>query len=155
MGKYTSAVDDHLTLPARVGVSQGEAHRLRRQGKPIPNPISVRFLIDTGAKRTTLSPEFIRQFGLASGTRVQVLTASGTLATRFYWMQIEFPEAGLAAFEHVQVASLAMPAALSQFHGLLGRDLLGSLDSLLYEGQNNRYTLRDRSGPFSWLRRWL
>ena len=102
-----------------------------------------------------MSPALIRQFGLVSGTMVQVLTASGTLATRLYWLQIDFPEAGLSAFEHLQVASLAMPAALSQFHGLLGRDLLRNLDSLLYEGQNYRFTLRDRSGPFSWLRRWL
>jgi hypothetical protein len=86
---------------------------------------------------------------------VRVLIASGTLATRLYWLQIDFPEAGLAAFEHVQVASLAMPSALSRFHGLLGRDLLRSLESFVYEGQRNRYFLRDRAGPFSWLRHWL
>jgi hypothetical protein len=48
-----------------------------------------------------------------------------------------------------------MPPGLSHFHGLFGRDLLRRWAWLDYEGQSERYTLRDRRGPFHWLRRWL
>jgi hypothetical protein len=63
-----------------------------------------------------------------------------------YWIRLEFPDAGLAPFEHVQVARLAMPRGLGQFHGLLGRDLLRRWDSFLHEGRRGRYSLRDTLG---------
>jgi hypothetical protein len=70
-------------------------------------------------------------------------------------VRLDFPEAELASYEHLQVVRLAMPPELAQFHGLLGRDLLRSLESFLYEGRRGYYTLRDTPGPFGWLRRWL
>ena len=70
-------------------------------------------------------------------------------------MCLEFPDAGLAPFPEVLGARLPMPAALSQFHGLLGRDLLRRFESFEYEGRRGCYSLRDRAGMFTWLRRWL
>jgi hypothetical protein len=77
------------------------------------------------------------------------------VAATLYWVRIAFPEAGLVPFAQVQVARLPMPPGLSEFHGLLERDLLRALESLLYEGRRGRYTLRDTPGPFGWLRRRL
>jgi len=68
---------------------------------------------------------------------------------------LAFPATGLASFDPVRVASLAMPPNLAQFHGLLGRDLLQRLDEFKYEGRRGRYTLRDTPGLLGWLRRWL
>jgi hypothetical protein len=70
-----------------------------------------------------------------------------------YWVRLAFPETALNPFDNVQVARLAMPPDLAQFHGLLGRDLLRRLESFLYEGRRGRYTLRDTPGLFGWLRR--
>jgi hypothetical protein len=72
-----------------------------------------------------------------------------------FWVRLAFPGTGLASFEHVQVARLAMPPDLALFHGLLGRDLLARMESFDYEGRRRRYTLRDTPGPFGWLRRRL
>jgi len=68
---------------------------------------------------------------------------------------LEFPEAGFVPFPEVLVARLPMPAALRQFHGLLGRDLLRRFESFEYEGRRGCYSLRDRPGVFTWLRHWL
>jgi hypothetical protein len=70
-------------------------------------------------------------------------------------VKLTFPEAGLAPFEEVQVARLAMPPRLSQFHGLFGRDLLERMDEFKWEGRRRRLTLRDTPGLFGWLRRLL
>jgi hypothetical protein len=53
MGKYIVVVEDHLILPAVVSLGAGAEHFLRRSGQPVPEPVAVRLLIDTGAKRTT------------------------------------------------------------------------------------------------------
>jgi hypothetical protein len=71
------------------------------------------------------------------------------------WVCLEFPETGLAPFSEVLVARLPMPPALSRFHGLFGRDLLGRLESFEYQGRHGRYSLRDTPGWLGWLRRRL
>jgi hypothetical protein len=121
----------------------------------VPAPVPIRLLIDTGSKRTTLIPGIIRHLNPLGGNPVRVAAPLRAGRTRLFWVRLEFPEAGLAPFELVQVARLAMPPDLSQFYGLLGRDLLGRLESLNYEGRRRRYTLRDTPGRFGWLRRWL
>jgi hypothetical protein len=85
----------------------------------------------------------------------QVVTPLASGDVILYWVCLEFPEAGLAPVPEILVARLAMPPGLSQFHGLLGRDLLRSWESFLYEGRRGRYTLRDELGLLGWLRRWL
>jgi hypothetical protein len=90
-----------------------------------------------------------------AGGEARVVTASHPVDTDLVWVCMEFPHAGFASFTEVLVARLPMPPALSQFHGLLGRDLLRRLDEFSYQGRRGRYSLRDRPGPFGWLRRWL
>jgi hypothetical protein len=155
MGKYVAPVDDILILAAVVSLSAGPVHFLQRGGQPVPAPVAVPLLIDTGAKRTTLIPGIIRHLDRPGGFDVQVVTPLATVAATLYWVRIEFPKAGLAPFEHVQVARLPMPPGLAQFHGLLGRDLLRRFESFDYQGRLGRYTLRDAPGPLGWLRRRL
>jgi hypothetical protein len=112
-------------------------------------------LIDTGTNRTTLVPGVIRHLDPTPGRDVNVNVPSGQRAATLYWVRLDFPGIPLAAFEHVQVASLEMPAPLRQFHGLFGRDLQRRWEAVLYEGRRGRYVLRDVPGLFSWLRRWL
>jgi len=155
MGKYTADVEDHLVLPAVASLTRGSEYRLRRIGKPVPAPVPIRLLIDTGAKRSALIPGIVRHLDPPGGERVRVTTPLSTGTTQLFWVRLEFPETKLASLEPVHVASLTMPPELAQFHGLLGRDLLFRLHSLYLEGLRDRYTLRDRPGLFDWLRRWL
>jgi hypothetical protein len=155
MGKYVADVADHLILPARARLPDGEEHLRRRTGEHLPAAVPIRLLIDTGSKRTTLIPGIIRHLNPQRGDVVRVATSLHAGAARLFWVRLDFPEAGLAPFEHVQVARLAMPPDLAQFHGLLGRDLLARLHSFEYLGQSRRYTVRDTPGLFGWLRRWL
>jgi hypothetical protein len=155
MGRYVATVVDHLILPARVRATSGREQILLREEQGVPSPVAIRLLIDTGAKRTTLLPGIIRHLRPAPGSAARIVTPVGSVATDLFWVCLEFPDTGLASFPEVLVARLPMPPALSQFHGLLGRDLLHRLESFEYQGRRGRYSLRDTPGWLGWLRRWL
>jgi hypothetical protein len=108
-------------------------------------------LIDTGASRTTLIPGMIRHLQPTQGSGGRLNTPLGRGDVTFYWVRLDLPAAGLASFEQVQVASVEMPAALAQFHGLIGRDLLRSWDEFRYQGRRGRYLIHDTRGRFGWL----
>jgi hypothetical protein len=155
MGQFIAPVQDHWILPARVWPTAGQARVFQMVGRHVPSPLAVRFLIDSGAKRTTLIPGVINRLEAWEGRTVQVLTPFGEQSTTLFWVRIDFPETRLGCQEQIQVARLPMPPALGQFHGLLGRDVLSRWDSLLYEGHRGLITIRDNPGIFGWLRRWL
>jgi hypothetical protein len=155
MGKYTAEVKDHLVLPATVRLLPGQERAMASRGESVPAPVSIRLLIDTGAKRTTLIPGLIRHLQPTPGHEVQLITPTEEVATGLFWVCLELPNAGLAPFTEILVVRHPMPPRMTDFHGLFGRDLLGRWDSLLYEGRRGRYTLRDTPGWLGWLRRWL
>jgi hypothetical protein len=155
MGKYRARVVGHLVLPAQAMLPAGLEHVLRQRGRPVPPPVAVRLLIDTGSKRTTLVAGILRHLNPLPGLRVRIATALQAGRARLFWVKLAFPEARLAPFELVQVARLTMPSGLAMFHGVLGRDLLRQWESFDYEGRSDRYTLRDTPGLFGWLRKRL
>jgi hypothetical protein len=155
MGTYTAAVEDHIILPARARLSQGQENVLAARGKSVPAPVPIRLLIDTGAKRTTLIPGIVDHLRPMSGAETRLVTPLGSIITDLVWVCLEFPEAGLASFPRVLVARHPMPPMLNQFHGLLGRDLLQRHESFEYLGRRGYFTLRDSPGWLGWLRRWL
>jgi hypothetical protein len=155
MGKFTARVQEHLVLPARVRLTPDRERSLHVLGQPVPAPVPIRLLIDTGSKRTTLIPGILRHLQPMLSRPTRITSSFGTGMTQSGWVCLEFPEAGLAPFTEVLVARLPLPPALAQFHGLLGRDLLCRFESFEYEGRRGCYTIRDRPGLRTWLRRWL
>jgi len=121
----------------------------------MPAPVPVRLLIDTGSRRTTLVPGIVRHLDPPASVDVQVVTPVTSVAATLYWVRLGFPETGLAPLDPGEVVRLPMPVQLSQFHGLLGRDVFSRLESFEYEGRRGRYSLRDTPGWLGWLRRWL
>ena len=152
---YSTPVQEHLILPARVRVTPGRERELQLRGHAVPAPVSIRLLIDTGSKRTALIPGIDRRLKIPPAGSVRVATSFAVKTAALFWVSLKFPEAGLAPFPEVLVARLPMPPKLVQFHGLLGRDLLRRLESFEYEGRRGCYTIRDKPGIFTWLRRWL
>jgi hypothetical protein len=156
MGKYTALVEDHLILPAFVRQTEGRERQFRRAGRNSPGPVAVRLLIDTGSKRTTLTPGVLQHIAPSLCGRARIITPLEVGQVELFWVRLEFPlETRLAPFETVAVARLRLPPRLSQFDGLLGRDLLCRLESFEYLGRRGRYRLRDTPGWLGWLRRWL
>ena len=79
-------------------------------------------LVDTGAARTTLTPEAIRTIGLPQVDVAKIARAGGIDETSVYVAAIQFPRHKLATIEVIEVMSCALPEQPIQC--LLGRDVL-------------------------------
>jgi len=75
----------HLSLPITaagpvldfyVGVSIPREGALKQAGKPVPNPVLVRGLIDTGASCTSVDPSILQALAIASTGTATVHTPS-------------------------------------------------------------------------------
>jgi hypothetical protein len=121
----------------------------------VPDPVALRLLIDTGASRTILIPGIVRHLDVPMEGRARVHSPLARGEATLRWVHLDFPGTRLPTFPEFRIARLPMPPGLSQFHGVLGRDLLRRMASFEYEGQRGCYTLRDKAGLFGWLRRWL
>jgi len=154
MGKYSTAVADHLVLPARVLLTSGQEELLRLAGRTAPAFSPVRLLIDTGSKRSTLSPTTIAHLNPIARGPTRVETSLASAETNLYWVRLEFPGTTLAAIPELAVARLALPPSLASFHGVIGRDLCLRWKYIFIEGQRGRLTIRDTAvGWLGWLTR--
>jgi hypothetical protein len=152
MARFTAPVEDHLVLQADVRLPPAHERYLVAVGQRVPAPVPVRLVIDTGSKRTCLIPGIFERLRPTSGAIAHVITSLGSTLTDLAWVCLEFPGAGLASFREVLVARLAMPPALSHFHGLLGRDLLARLES--FECSSTFPPISGTSCPGRWLMPW-
>jgi len=152
MGKYVAAAHDHLTVPARVLQTQGQEQAFRLLGRPVPDPVPVRLIIDTGSGRSTLVPSVIDALLPALRRASRIETSLAAVVTTLFWVRLEFPGTRLATIPEHAVARLPLPPLLHSFQGVIGRDLLRRWESLLFEGRRGRFTLRDSPG---WLRMWF
>ena len=152
MGKYITAVQDHLILPARVLQPLGQQDAWRLAGRRVPASVPVRLIIDAGSKRSTLVPGVLAHLKLIPQRSVWVETSLAAVETTLFWVHLEFPGTSLEPIPMLLVARMALPPSLRAFHGLIGRDLLHQWESFLFQGRRGRLTIRDKPGGlFSWL----
>ena len=59
MGKFITSVHDHLILDACAIVTDKDRHLLQAEGRPVPPPVPIRLVIDTGSGRSSLIPSII------------------------------------------------------------------------------------------------
>jgi hypothetical protein len=154
MGVYTAAFHDYLVLPARALITRGREQVLRLQQRPVSDGVAVQLVIDTGSRRSTLLPSVLADLNPALLGPARVETSLATGRTELFWVRLEFPGTRLTAIPELAVARLALPPSLRDFHGIVGRDLLGRWESLLMEGRRMRFSIRDTPRRLlGWLRR--
>ncbi len=62
MGVYRGVVPnplDVLTLAVRVALPEADAEARRLYGRTVPAPVSVRLILDTGSRLSSLTPEVL------------------------------------------------------------------------------------------------
>jgi hypothetical protein len=148
MGKFRTLVHDLPVLPARVRLTSGQEKILATSNRPIPDPLSVNLLVDTGSGRSTLLPMVIAQLNPIARGSARVATSLAVAETNLFWIRLEFPNTPLESIPELAVARLSLPATLGSIHGVIGRDLLKRWEYFLYEGRRGRITIRDRPGLF-------
>ena len=136
----------------------GESHKeaLVLAGKPIPDPVRCRFLIDTGADGSLVGHEFAERAGLKLINPNAPIGGIGIDSTgRTYLGRIVFivPSRSLAGVAHgvaidTQIAGCTLrPEVAERIDGLIGRDVLQHFE-LTYNGKTGKLTMRflkDRS----------
>jgi len=132
--------EDGLVLNALFTISLDLEKKLREEGKPIPKPISVRALIDTGASGSVVKSEIAEKLGLTPIGVVQIKTPlskseKGDECYQ-YSMRMGMPEHQLT-YNGVFVAS---GLAGQNIGALIGRDMLQH-GILIYLGKENQFTL--------------
>jgi hypothetical protein len=145
----------HFTMPfppggpivnAVVAPSQARQDALRAAGLPLPAPIRVRALIDTGASCTSIDPSVVAGLGLNPTGTAQVHTPStGNTPHQAlqYDVMIGIPGSDQshppAIFPTVPVITATL-LGTQGFHALFGRDLLDDC-VLVYNGSMKFFTL--------------
>ena len=133
-----------LVVPVMVSVSQPRLGLLKSAGLPIPEAVSVRALIDTGASCTAIDPSVLRQLGLPPTGTVSIVTPS-TGTTPHTCNQFDVGLAFVMPPNGIHVATVTLPVVEASLdsHGiqaLIGRDVL-SKGLLVYNGPNNSLSL--------------
>jgi Retroviral aspartyl protease len=113
----------------QVSVSRSQMLDLRRAGSPIPQPVELEALIDTGSDSTCVDPTAIAPLGL----RVHKYTMTNVPAAGGFSFAVE-REAGLRIihpsgdpsrnFIEAALPVVELPLGQHGYQALLGRDLL-------------------------------
>ncbi|HEX6747062.1 MAG TPA: aspartyl protease family protein [Longimicrobium sp.] len=147
MAQFTLQLDpaNGPVLTAVVGVSIARGDALMAAGQPIPEGISIRALIDTGASCTCVDPAVLDRLNLAPTGFVSVHTPSTGGAphqAEQYDVSLIIPGAGP---HHVPLAIPAVPVmatelSLQGIDALIGRDVLREC-VLIYNGSVGMFTI--------------
>ena len=139
-----SLAEDGPILELSIAVGRARRYVLTRFGLPVPEPIRVRALIDTGATFSCLDVSVFNRLDISSKGTVPVLTpttgATNQLLNR-YDVNLELfsaPNQRLFLFEDFPV--LEAPLAAQGIQGLIGRDVL-SRCVFIYDGNANNFSL--------------
>jgi hypothetical protein len=132
-------------IAAVVGVSQARGNALLQAGQPVPEPIKIQAMIDTGASGTCIDPSVLDQLNLTPTGSIQVNSpTTGTqpvVADQYDVSLVIFCGPGQIPLAHFTLPVLKSELLVAQgFHALIGRDVLrGCL--LSYDGANGLFSL--------------
>lgn len=130
-------------VDAFVGVSHARASALVASKQVVPNPVTLRALIDTGASCTCIDPAAIASLGLAPTGVTQVLTPStGTTPhqANTYDVSVWIPCGTMMPLSIANLPVTESNLAAQGIQALIGRDVLGRC-ILVYNGQEQILSL--------------
>jgi hypothetical protein len=120
---------DGATIEVLVGLSGREIRLLRAAGSPVPQPVTLLALIDTGAQVSCVDPDAITRLPLAhyGFTQVNAPAVGGFGFAIQYAVSLTIPHPSGNAADNFHVTDLPLtevPLGLFGCDVLLGRDVL-------------------------------
>jgi|SRR5882724_3465802 len=130
-------------LELYVGVSNPRSDALKAAGQPVPPPVMVRGLLDTGASCTGVDPAVLTGLGIASTGTTPLHTPSTTLSTPHIARQ--FDVSIILVHPLINRTFMAIPVIESQLahqgiQMLIGRDILNQC-LFTYDGTAQSFCL--------------
>lgn len=129
-------------LDLEIGVSQAREDALKKAGQPVPPPLRIRGLIDTGASCTCVDPLVLGRLQLTPTGKVAINTPSTgsvphtadqydvSLILMSSYLRLLFPAKSVVE-SHLSIQGI---------DALIGRDILEKC-LLVYDGQAATFTL--------------
>jgi predicted aspartyl protease len=117
---------------------------LAKANQPVPQPIRIRGLIDTGASCSAIDPAVSQALGLVSTGTVDICTPSTSAANHacdqydvLIAIYMDPPDVHIAS---VTIPVISAPLAHMGIQALIGRDILDQA-LLIYNGKSQQITL--------------
>jgi hypothetical protein len=134
---------DGLIIDALVGLPGAVMTAIQQSGKPIPPPVLIRALVDTGADATSLSGGCAMRVGLKTAGRQSMQTAGGSVIVNQYDISFSISaphQAGgiLSVRPDLRVTEWLYPGP--GLDALVGMDVL-SEGLLILDGPGRQFTL--------------
>lgn len=132
-------------IEAFIGVSEPRFNALTAAKLPIPNPVLIKALVDTGASHSAVDPAILKTVLQLSPRRIAKTMTPSTGATPHkcytYDVSIHIPMGTATALFSKMVWEVSGLELKHQgFEMLLGRDVLAS-GILVYDGKANTFAL--------------
>jgi hypothetical protein len=129
-------------LDFRIGVSQARAQALQQSGLPIPQPLQIRGLVDTGASCSCVDPSALQGLGLTPTGQSPMLTPS--TGTQPHYANV-YDVSLILVHPALQLTMGNVAVAESELmvqgiQALIGRDVLKNC-LLVYDGALGVFTL--------------
>ena len=119
----------------RVWVADPAEEALKKAGLPVPDPVAIRGMIDTGATSSVIHPDIAQQLGLQPIGTAQISTPSAeNIPCLQYAVRFLLPNNLI-----FEAPAIAVPLK-GQIQCLLGRDVLANA-VFVYTGYINQFTL--------------
>ncbi len=134
---------DGCALQILIGLHGKEMAALYAAGKPIPNPVWVRGLVDSGTDITCVAPRVMHQLGLVIAGSTSTQTAGGSVNVNLFDVSLTItdpakPSTHTLVREHLVIMELLH--ALPTFEALIGMDVLAQC-LLILDGPGQQFTL--------------
>jgi hypothetical protein len=146
MPLITGPIGNHgAVIDVMVGVRRSRQRLLAKHQLPIPDPVHVRALLDTGASLSGFHPRVFSGLDLTPTGRIAVLTTSTPIDVPFesdvYWVSLSLVANGqLHPFPDSQVMNADCWLPDEGIEALIGRDILDRC-FFQYMGLDRRFTL--------------
>jgi hypothetical protein len=137
---------DGYELTVVIGLTGAGTAKLVASGSPLPRPVQIRGVIDSGSDVSCISSRIVAQLGLLLFAQDTTQTAAGPASVNLYEASLSLPRPGITPPSLLlilpQLVVMELPNLSTGIEALVGRDVLAHL-LFFSDGPRGEFTLAD------------
>lgn len=129
-----------IVLNVLIGVDRWTAEALRAQSKPVPNPVPVQALVDTGASNLAVDRSIVQSLSLARRGLANCQTPAGCRLSNIHAVSLAIPGTNLQSYDMLRAVEVDLTN--QRFKCLIGRETMANWH-FHYNGQSGTVSISD------------